>query len=132
MLEWPHVAATNRRLRGEAVTKWFLLLAAITVEVTASLSLKGALDHPWLYSVVATGYVSSFALLGLVLRAGMPLGVAYGIWGALGVAGTAVMSSVLFDEPLTGLMVAGMGLVIAGVLLVEIGSQLASRKTEAA
>lgn len=112
--------------------KWVLLLGAISVEVSASLSLKGALDHPWLYTVVVTGYVSSFVLLGFVLQAGMPLGVAYGIWGALGVAGTAVMSSVLFDEPLTGLMVAGMGLVIAGVLLVEVGSQLASRKTEVA
>ena len=109
---------------------WGLLLGAISVEVTASLSLKGALDHPWLYAVVVTGYVSSFVLLGFVLRAGMPLGVAYGVWGALGVAGTAVLSSVLFGEPLTGLMVVGMGLVITGVLLVEIGSQVASRKPE--
>ncbi|MEG9224781.1 DMT family transporter [Aeromicrobium sp. Sec7.5] len=109
---------------------WLLLLAAIAVEVTASLSLKGALDHRGLYAVVVAGYGSSFALLGLVLRAGMPLGVAYGIWGALGVAGTAVSSSLLFGEPLTGLMVVGMGLVVAGVLLVEIGSQLARRTTE--
>lgn len=110
---------------------WALLLGAISVEVTASLSLKGALERPWLYTVVVAGYLSSFLLLALVLRAGMPLGVAYGIWGALGVAGTAVLSSALFDEPLTRLMIAGMALVMAGVLLVEIGSQRASRSTGA-
>ncbi|MFD9480832.1 MULTISPECIES: SMR family transporter [Streptomyces] len=60
--------------------KWLLLLAAILLEATATLSLRGALDHPALYALVAVGYLGSFAALSLVLRAGMALGVAYGIW----------------------------------------------------
>lgn len=52
--------------------KWLLLAAAISCEVTASLSLKGALDAPALYVVVVAGYVASFAFLALVLRAGLP------------------------------------------------------------
>ena len=49
-------------------------------------------------------------------------GVAYGIWAASGVALTAVASKALFKEPLTALMMGGIALIIAGVLLVELGA----------
>ncbi len=105
------------------VTTWLLLLAATACEVTGSLSLKGALTRPGLYVVVVAGYVASFALLASVLRRGMPVGVAYGIWGAVGVAATAVLSAALYDEPLTGLMAVGLALIMVGVVLVEGGSR---------
>lgn len=110
--------------------KWLLLAGAIVAEVAGSLSLKGALEHPFLYAVVAVGYGTAFVLLTLVLRAGIPIGVAYGIWGACGVALTALLSAVIFCEPLTPLMIAGMVLVIAGVLCVEMGSGHATRAAE--
>jgi small multidrug resistance pump len=113
------------------MTRWLLLLAAVACEVTASLSLKAALDRPVLYLVVGAGYVASFALLAVVLARGVPLGVAYGIWGALGVAATAALSAVLFDEPLTPLMALGMVVVVAGVLTVELGSQAAGHERPA-
>jgi small multidrug resistance pump len=106
---------------------WLLLLAAVACEVTASLSLKAAIDLPAFYLVVAAGYLASFALLATVLRLGVPLGVAYGVWGALGVAATAALSAVIYDEPLTPLMGLGMAIVIAGVLLVELGSHPVER-----
>lgn len=93
---------------------------------------EGALDRPGLYVLVAAGYIASFILLALVLRQGMALGVAYGIWGALGVATTAVMSSLIFDETLTALMGVGIVLIIAGVLTVELGSQHAVKNLEEA
>ncbi|NPC43859.1 SMR family transporter [Nocardioides sp. zg-1230] len=114
------------------MTRWLLLAAAILCEVTATLSLKGALDHPALYVVVAVGYLASFTLLALVLRQGMALGVAYGVWAALGVATTALMSSLIFDEAFTALMGLGVVLIMAGVLTVEIGSQQAHRHTQEA
>lgn len=110
---------------------WLLLAAAIALEVTASLSLKAALESPGLYVVVVAGYVGSFACLGGVLRAGLPLGVAYGIWGATGVALTATLSTLLFGEPFTPLMGVGIALIIGGVLLVELGSQQAQRRAAA-
>jgi small multidrug resistance pump len=106
---------------------WGFLVAAIVLEVSATLSLRGALDEPWLYVVVVLGYVASFAALASCLRAGMGLGVAYGIWGAMGVALTAVLSWWLFHEPLTPLMVAGIVVIMAGVLCIELGSQAALR-----
>jgi small multidrug resistance pump len=102
---------------------WALLFAAISVEVAATLSLRASQDHSaWLIVVVA-GYVGSFVLLTMVLRAGMPVGVAYGIWGALGTAATAVLAAAIFGDAFTWPIAGGIGLIIAGVLLVEFGSR---------
>jgi small multidrug resistance pump len=105
------------------VRTWALLFAAIAVEVAATLSLRASQDHSaWLLLVVA-GYVGSFVLLTMVLRAGMPVGVAYGIWGASGTAATAVLAAAMFGDPFTWPIAAGIGLIIAGVLFVEFGSR---------
>ncbi|MCX0278221.1 SMR family transporter [Nocardia zapadnayensis] len=101
---------------------WALLTGAIAAEVVATLSLKAALEVPALFVVVGFGYLMAFALLTLVLRTGMALGVAYGVWAAAGVALTAMLSAAIYGEPLTPLMGIGIGLVIAGVLCVELGS----------
>lgn len=120
-------------MKTQTLKRWALLAGAILAEVTGSLSLKGALDAPALYALVVVGYLGAFVFLSLVLREGMALGVAYGIWGAFGVALTAVMSLVIFGEPLTVLMVIGIAVVIVGVLCVELGAQAAhSKKKEVA
>lgn len=106
---------------------WLLLIAAILAEVTATLSLKAALDAPALYVVVVAGYAVTFILLAQVLRRGMGLGVAYGIWGAFGVTLTALLAAPLFGEELNAVMGLGIALVATGVMLVEIGAQRARR-----
>ena len=113
---------------------WLWLAGAIVVEVTASLALQAAVEAPGWYALVVAGYLSAFVCLSRVLKGGMAIGVAYGIWGASGVALTAVMAAVLFGQALTCVMVAGLVLVVAGVLLVELGSQraLAARAAAAA
>ena len=102
--------------------KWILLAGAILSEVTASLSLKAALDSPAFFIVVVLGYSASFAFLAAVLRKGLGLGVAYGIWAAAGVALTALASRVFFKETITPVMMLGLGLIIGGVLLIELGA----------
>ena len=101
---------------------WLLLLGAIVTEVGATLSLRMSAtgDRRWYLPVVA-GYLAAFALLSGALGDGMPLGVAYGIWSAVGIVATAVLSRMLFCEPLTTPMLGGMGLIVVGVLLVELG-----------
>ena len=100
------------------------LVAAIASETTGTLSLKLASDGRGLrwYGLVMASYLGAFALVTLALKAGMPRGVAYGIWSAGGVAVTAIASRLLFSEPLTRTMVAGIAFIMAGVLLVELGS----------
>ena len=110
---------------GRGVCAWPALGGAIISEVSATLALRQALNQPGFYAVVGIGYALAFILLSLALKAGMPLGVAYGIWGALGVALTAVLSMVLFGESITVLVALGIALIMAGVLLVELGAQRA-------
>ncbi|MET0197968.1 MULTISPECIES: DMT family transporter [Nocardiaceae] len=101
---------------------WALLASAIVSEVAASLSLKAALNTPAWYGVVVAGYGASFVLLSLILRMGSPIGKTYGIWAASGIALTAVLGTAVFGEPLTPTMLAGIVLVIGGVVLVEFGA----------
>lgn len=110
---------------------WMFLFAAIASEVTGSLSLKGALDRPALYLLVVTGFVLAFVFLAQVLRRGLPIGVAYGIWGAAGVAATAILSTLIYGEPFSALMGVGIVLVIAGVVLIELGGNNAEGEESA-
>ena len=102
---------------------WLLLTAAILSEVSATLCLRVASQGKsiW-YAAVGAGYLLAFTLLSLTLDQGMSLGVAYGTWAAAGVALTAVGSRILFKEHLTPVMTLGLGLIIAGVLLIELGA----------
>ena len=103
---------------------WPPLLLAIALEVTATLALRAAegFTHPlWLIPVVV-GYAGSLWLLSVVLDRGMPVGVAYGIWSAIGVVLTAVLGTVLFGETLGAVQIIGVGAIVVGVLLVELGS----------
>ena len=102
---------------------WLALAGAIGMEVLATLSLRasdGFRRRAWI-GPVAAGYLMSFYLLWLSLSLGMPVGVAYGIWTACGVALVAVAARFLFHDPLTWRMLAGIGLIIAGVLTIEMG-----------
>ena len=113
------------------VNRWFVLFSAITVEVAATLSLKAALTGPFWYLIVVAGYASALVLLAVCLRLGMPVGVAYGIWGASGVAATALLAALIFGESLTPLMMAGIVFIVAGVLVVENGSERAHKTVSA-
>ena len=99
-----------------------LLATAIVAEVAATLSLRASQDHAVWLVLVVVGYAMGFAGLTLVLREGVAVGVAYGIWGAAGTAFTAVLAAAIFGDPFTWPIAAGIGLIIAGVLFVEFGS----------
>jgi small multidrug resistance pump len=103
--------------------KWITLGSAIISEVSASLALRAAVDHPTWYILVVTGYIAAFILMSLLLRQGMPIGVAYGIWAASGVALTALAAAIIFGDPLTWLMTVGFVAIIGGVLLIEMGAR---------
>jgi small multidrug resistance pump len=104
---------------------YLYLAAAIVSEVIATSFLKfasGPRSAWWAYIIVAVGYVLSFVLLSVTLRAGVPLGIAYAIWAGAGVVVVAVISWLVFHESLTWQQIVGMVLVIAGVGLLELGA----------
>lgn len=105
------------------MSRWLLLAAAILAEVLGTLALRASVDDAGWIPVVAVCYLVAFALLGLTLRAGMPVGAAYGIWGATGVALVAAFGGVVFGEHLSPSAVVGIALIVVGVVLVETGSR---------
>lgn len=103
---------------------WLALAGAIVVEVFATLSMRaseGFRKKVWIAPVIG-GYLTSFYLLWLALSFGVPVGIAYGVWTACGVALVAVLGRFLFSEPLTGMMVSGIALIAVGVLVIEASS----------
>lgn len=105
---------------------WWALAGAILLEVVATLSLRasdGLRRKAWVAPVVA-GYLVSFYLLWLSLSLGMPVGIAYGVWTASGVALVAIVARFLFAEPFTWVMAAGIALIVAGVLTIETAGAL--------
>ena len=110
---------------------WLILGGAIALEVTATLSLRGAIDNPWWTLLAVAGYVGAFVALAVLLRLGASIGVVYGIWAAAGVAPTAVTASLIFDEEFTFLIALGIAIVIAGVVLVEAGHAAKPKTAEA-
>lgn len=102
---------------------WAWLAAAIVSEVAATLSLRasdGLRRRLWLIPVVV-GYVAAFGFLSMALSAGMPIGVAYGVWTATGIVLVALSARAIWRDPITARMFLGMAVIIVGVLLVELG-----------
>jgi small multidrug resistance pump len=105
---------------------YLYLAAAIISEVVATSFLKyasGPKNVWWAYVIVAVGYILSFVLLSVTLRAGVPLGIAYAIWAGVGVVAVAIISWLVFREALTWQQIVGMVLVIGGVGLLELGAR---------
>ncbi len=100
----------------------FLMLGIVT-EVIGTLSLRVAAggQRGW-YGLTAAGYIASFVLISLALSTGLGIGLTYGIWVAVGVVMAAIGARVLFAEPFTPLMAAGVALICAGVLFIELST----------
>jgi small multidrug resistance pump len=104
--------------------KWILLAVAIISEVGATLSIRASNGYRrwrWIPVVIA-GYLLAFSAFSVSLKAGMPLGIGYGVWGAAGVALTAVISRLVFHDAMSKLSWIGIMLVTAGVAVVNFGA----------
>lgn len=100
---------------------WLALTGAILLEVCATLALRasdGLRRKAWIAPMVG-GYGASFCLLWVSLSMGMPVGIAYGIWTAGGVALVALSARFLFADPLTPMMMLGIALIVSGVFTIE-------------
>ena len=105
---------------------YFYLSIAIVAEVIATSFLKltsGENARWWAYIVVTIGYIAAVAALSLSLGTGIPLGIAYASGAGVGVVLVALISWLVFHEPLSLVQVAGIVLVVGGVTLLELGGR---------
>jgi small multidrug resistance pump len=98
------------------------LLLAIAVEVVATSLLKVSDGFTKLWPTVGSlaGYAVAFALLALVVR-DLPVGVAYAVWSGLGTAAIVAVGVLFLHESVTATKVAGVLLVIGGVVTLNLG-----------
>jgi small multidrug resistance pump len=94
-----------------------LLSFAIVTEVAATVALRYSDGFTKLLpsAVVVLGYGISFWLLALVLRE-LSVGTTYAVWSAAGTALIAAVGVLAFGEPATALKLASLGLIIIGVV----------------
>ena len=74
--------------------------------------------------VMAACYLCAFYLLSIVMRT-LPVGVAYAIWSGLGIVLIAAIGLVIFKQQLDLPACIGLGLIVAGVIVVSIFSKTA-------
>jgi small multidrug resistance pump len=100
---------------------YLFLFGAIAAEVCATSLLKSTegFTRLWPTVVCLTGYAISFACLSQAVK-GVPVGVAYALWSALGTAAIVTIGAVFLGEPITLPKVIGVVLIIAGVITLNL------------
>lgn len=105
---------------------WVLLVCAIIAEVIGTSALKASEGFTRLGPslVVVVGYATAFYLLSLTLRS-IPVGIAYAIWSGLGVTLIALVGWLLYGQRLDAAGMIGIGLIVAGVAVLNLFSRTA-------
>jgi small multidrug resistance pump len=101
---------------------YVLLTGAIAAEVVATTALKytDGFSRLWPSLLTVAGYLVSFALLAQTLKT-VSVGTAYAIWAGAGTAAIATIGIVFLGEGMTVAKAAGIALIIAGVVVLNLG-----------
>lgn len=101
---------------------WAYLVVAGLLEVVWAVGLKYTQGFTRLWPSVGTLLTmgASFYLLSVALRT-LPVGTGYAVWTGIGAVGAAVLGMVLFGEPRTAVRLAGIGMIVGGIVLLRVG-----------
>ena len=113
-------AGESAQSDGKAVRSmpWIFLGLAIAAEIGGTLGLRQVAESPvwWGFALIASAYSASFALMWFALRS-INVGVVYAIWSAVGTAAVAIAGVVFFGERLGWQAIAGLLVIVGGVVL---------------
>ncbi|WP_370459287.1 multidrug efflux SMR transporter [Cupriavidus sp. SW-Y-13] len=114
-----------RPLAPHSMNGYVLLTLAIIAEVIATSSLKAAENFTrlWPSVLVVSGYVAAFWLLMQVMKT-VPVGVAYAIWSGAGIVLVTLIASILYRQIPDLAAWLGIGLIIAGVAVIQLYSKM--------
>ncbi|WP_435970741.1 DMT family transporter [Streptomyces sp. Qhu_M48] len=99
-----------------------LLAGAIVAELLATTSMKYSegFTKLWPSIVTGVGYVIAFALLAQAIKT-LQVGTAYAIWAGVGTAAIAAIGVLFLGETLSLAKVAGILLIVVGVVVLNLG-----------
>jgi small multidrug resistance pump len=105
-------------------TAWVYLVIAIVAEVIGTSFLKSSagFTKPLPSLMVAVGYGAAFYFLSLTLTT-IPIGIAYAVWSGVGVTLIAAIGWLFLGQKLDAAALAGMGLIVAGVVVLNLFSK---------
>ena len=105
---------------------YIYLLIAIAAETVGTMGLQASQQFTKLGpSLLAVGsYAIAFFFLGLTLKF-MPVGVVYALWSGIGIVLIAAMGYVIFGQKLDFYALLGIGLIAAGILVINLLSETA-------
>lgn len=103
---------------------WVYLGIAIVAEVIATSALKATDGFTKLQPLIVCGigYSTAFVFLALTLKS-IPVGVSYAVWSGVGIAIISVIGVVAFQEKLDFPAIAGICLIVIGVLVINLFSK---------
>lgn len=107
---------------------WLFLFAAVIAEVTATSALKSSEGFTRLLPslVVVVGYGASFYFLALTLQS-IPVGITYAVWSGVGIVLITAIAWLLYGQKLDLWGFVGIGLIIAGVAVLNLLSKTSVR-----
>ncbi|MBF7143737.1 MULTISPECIES: DMT family transporter [Pseudomonas] len=108
------------------MTAYYYLAIAICAEVIATVSMKAVkgFSTPLPLTLVIIGYGIAFFMLTLVVRS-IPVGIAYAIWAGMGIVMVSIAALFIYGQRLDVPAMAGMGLIVAGVVVIQLFSKTA-------
>ncbi len=106
---------------------YIYLVIAVIAETIGTTALQASVQFTklWPSVIVVVGYGIAFYFLGLSLKF-IPVGVAYALWSAMGIVFISMIGVVAFSQKLDFAAIAGMGLIIAGIVVIQLFSSASS------
>lgn len=111
-------------VRPGRTVAWAWLLLAIVSGATGTSALSRTQGFTVLQPalVTAAGYAMCFLALTRALRV-IPMPIAYAVWSGVGIALVSVIGWVLFAQPLDAGELLGIGLILAGTVVIQLLSR---------
>lgn len=102
---------------------YLYLLIAVAFETFGSSCLQASQQFTkvWPSMGVLAGFAGAFWFFTLVLKV-LPLGITYALWSGIGIVLITASGWLIFGQKLDGAALAGIGLIIAGILVINLFS----------
>ena len=106
------------------MSHWLALAIAIVAEVIGTTALKASNEFTRLVPslIVMVGYGTAFYFMSISLRV-LPVGIMYAIWSGMGIVLVSIIGWVVYRQMLDMPAMIGMGLIIAGAIVINVFSK---------